>query len=287
MVTYDYEPADSSVWWIEKPKGRTEQDDYLPSWSPPAGDAASIACPALHYSPMTRTFGTTWLAGRLVETETRSASGDDAYRKTTYSQHDKYGNAKKTVTEAAQATARSTLTTYYTNGYFVYDVTDGVGITADSRFEAGYGKPIAMRAMAGGPLTVITYDWLGRERTRTSDETPPVEQRIIGSTEPCVAYVKRTAQAGSPERYEAFDRLERLVSTRTAAFDPGSSKGWIETATRYNVRGLKVAESAPRFVSTRGAAPAMTCTGRSTTASTRWAGSRPRPCSASTRRTRG
>jgi RHS repeat-associated protein len=265
-------------WWLGRVDVREELADFTQAYPAPDGrPATTVNKPSAPTSPLACPSITTSSSGKghRVEYVWYADSALQSYRRkpsletvktgvaattvestVTYAAYDGYGNlSRKVISARGVADTLVSTYTYDSGGYALATETNPVGHVSTVVVDPATGLVTSRRAVQGGPVTTTAYDSLGRLLSVTTDGQQPMYERLMLCTA-CgdVTVVRMRIGAGIPGTYEYSDRLGRVIRSDKAGFDGGlssqsstSAVPTVVTELRYNERGLKIAESAPRY----------------------------------------
>ncbi len=151
------------------------------------------------------------------------------------------------VTQRAQGeAARTTVTTYSDDGYFIQTVTNPLNQVVETGTNPRFGQPDWVLDV-NGLLTETEYDAFGRAVKVSAPGVPSRYTRLQwcdSSCPPHTVLISKAEQAGSPTQTGYIDRLGRTLRTETEGFETGQQ---LVSATDYNSLGQVTFESVPQY----------------------------------------
>jgi RHS repeat-associated protein len=244
---------DVASWWLGRVDRRETVKDFIADFTPDP-DAPSCPTPTRSADSRIQLVNYQWYATTAAQGSRRKLQSEQlvvrgAIEATTTNTYEGFGNlwTKQATGRDVIGTIGSTFT--YTGapdqGYFLATETNTLGHVTTLVTDPATGKERTHQAVQGGPWTRTEYDALGRTLTVTTDGAPPASERLawcVGCAE--AVMTRQVIQAGTPTQVEYLDLLGRVVATESEGLTDNPR---VLTQVRYNERGLKVAESPPRF----------------------------------------
>lgn len=241
--------ADTVNWWLDKLTQRVAKTAI-------AYNGTSHPIPSGVSNPIqTVTTTYTWNTNHTPATETVQNGITNQQRVTayTYPVSNNYGlPSSVTVTASGDQNSggRVASTTYSTDGYFPYAVTDALGHTVGTTVRARDGQP-SLSIDANGQRTTIQYDVFGlpiktmfRGQVDGDYRAPDKNVALTWCNATCdpnidAIYKTTEEQDGASTKVVSYDLLGRPMISAQRLMD-GT---WTHTQTQYNARGLSAQQS--------------------------------------------